>query len=166
MDGFKISNNVSLKGKSMLSTSVLDATTNVSGDTEGLLYNSLALGAVKDVKSVNVTAASELLPTEGSAANKSEASTNKYVEADYWKYQLDETSTDINVHDANEAGNQSKACINQVMHENDLAGNQRIRDKIDNGCFETWYLTADKTINETDYHMVNLWFTSWKRIRS
>ena len=151
VDGFKISGNVSLKGNSMLSTSVLDAPTNVSGDTEGLLYNSLALGTVKDVKSINVTAASTLPSTTGSAANRSEASTNKYVEADYWKYQLDETSTDINVHDANEAGNPTQTCINQVMHENDLAGNQRIRDKVDNGCFETWYLTADKKIDDTDY---------------
>ena len=153
VDGFKISNNVSLKGNSMLSTSVLDATTNVTGnaEAEGLLYNSLALGTVKDVKSVNVTAASALPSTTGSAANRSEASTNKYVEADYWKYQLDETSTDINVHDANDAGNPTQTCINQVMHENDLAGNQRIRDLVDNGCFETWYLTADKTINNTDY---------------
>ena len=152
VDGFKISGNVSLKGNSMLSTSVLDANTNVSGDTEGLLYNSLALGTVKDVKSVNVTAASALPSTTGSAANRSAVSTyNKYVEADYWKYQLDETSADINIHDANEVGNQTKACINQVMHENDLAGNKRIRDKIDNGCFETWYLTADKNIVDTDY---------------
>ena len=153
VDGFKVSGNVSLKGNSMLSTSVLDATTNVSGDTdtEGLLYNCLALGTVKDVKSVNVTAASTLPSTTGSAANRPEASTNKYVEADYWKYQLDETSTDINVHDANEAGNPTQTCIKQVMHENDLAGNKRIRDLVDNGCFETWYLTADKTINETDY---------------
>ena len=151
VDGFKISGNVSLKGNSILSTSVLDATTNVTGDAEGLLYNSLALGTVKDVKSVNVTAASALPSTTGSAANRSEASTNKYVEADYWKYQLDETSTDINVHDAKEAGNPTQTCINQVMHENDLAGNQRIRDKVDNGCFETWYLTADKTIDDTDY---------------
>ena len=151
VDGFKISGNVSLKGNSMLSTSVLDANAKVTGDASGLLYNSLALGTVKDVKSVNVTAASTLPSTTGSAANRSAASTNKYVEADYWKYQLDETSTDINVHDANEVGNQTKACINQVMHENDLAGNQRIRDKVDNGCFETWYLTADKTIDDTDY---------------
>ena len=153
VDGFKITGNVSLKGNSILSTSVLDATTNVSGDTdtEGLLYNCLALGTVKDVKSVNVTAASALPSTTGSAANRFEASTNKYVEADYWKYQLDETSTDINVHDANEAGNPTQTCIDKVMHSHDLAGNQRIRDKVDNGCFETWYLTADKTINETDY---------------
>ena len=152
VDGFKISNNVSLKGKSMLSTSVLDATTNVTGDAEGLLYNSLALGTVKDVKSVNVTAASALPSTIGSAANRSEASTNKYVEADYWKYQLDETDkANINQHDANEAGNPTQTCIDMVMHENDLAGNKRIRDFVDNGCFETWYLTANKTINDTDY---------------
>ena len=154
VDGFKITGNVSLKGNSILSTSVLDATTNVSGDTkgEGLLYNCLTLGTVKDVKSVNVTAASALPSTTGSAANRSEATTNKYVEADYWKYQLDETdNANINQHDANEAGNPTKACINQVMHENDLAGNKRIRDKVDNGCFETWYLTADKNIDDTDY---------------
>lgn len=150
VDGFKISGNVSLKGNSMLSTSVLDATTNVTGDAEGLLYNCLALGTVKDVKSVNVTASSALTSTVGSAANRS-ATSNKYVEADYWKYQLNETSNDINVHDANESGNQTKACINQVMHENDLAGNQRIRDLVDNGCFETWFLTADKNIIDTDY---------------
>lgn len=152
VDGFKILGNVSLKGNSMLSTSVLDATTNVTGDAEGLLYNCLALGTVKDVKAVNATAASALPSTTGNAANRSAVSTyNKYVEADYWKYQLDETSADINIHDANEVGNQTKACINQVMHENDLAGNLRIRDKVDNGCFETWYLTVDKKIDDTDY---------------
>ena len=152
VDGFKISGNVSLKGNSILSTSVLDATTNVTGDAEGLLYNCLALGTVKDVKSVNVTAASALPSTTGSAASRSAVSTyNKYVEADYWKYQLDETSVDINIHDANEAGNQTKVCISQVMHRNDLAGNLRIRDKVDNGCFETWYLTDDKKIDDTDY---------------
>ena len=151
VDGFKITGNVSLKGNSMLSTSVLDATTNVTGDAEGLLYNCLALGTVKDVKSVNVTASGALPSTAGSTANRSAVSTNKYVEADYWKYQLDETSADINIHDTNEVGNQTKACINQVMHENDLAGNQRIRDNVDNGCFETWYLTDDKKIDDTDY---------------
>ena len=151
VDGFKISGNVSLKGNSMLSTSVLDATTNVSGDTEdteGLLYNCLALGTVKDVKSVNVTAASTLPSTTGSAANRSEASTNKYVEADYWKYQLDETSQDIN---ANADATATNECIGLVMHSHDLAGNLRIRDKVDNGCFETWYLTADKSIDGKDY---------------
>lgn len=152
VDGFKLSGYVSIKGNSMLSTSVLDATTNVTGDAKGLLYNCLALGSVKDVKAVNVTAANALPETTGSAANRSSVTTyNKYVKADYWKYQLDETSADINVHDAKEAGNPTQTCINQVMHKNDLAGNQRIRDLVDNGCFETWYLTADKNIVDTDY---------------
>lgn len=149
VDGFKISGNVSLKGNSMLSTSVLDATTNVTGDAESLLYNSLALGTVKDVKSVNVTASGELPSPDGSAANRASVTTNnKYVKDEYWKYQLDETSTDIN---ANTDESKTQGCIDKVMHENDLAGNLRIRDLVDNGCFETWYLTADKTIVDTDY---------------
>lgn len=152
VDGFKILDNVSLKGNSMLSTSVLDATTNVTGDTEGLLYNCLALGTVKDVKSVNVTASGALPETAGSAANRASVTAynkNKYVEADYWKYQLDETdNANIN---ANTDASKTQRCIDKVMHGHDLAGNLRIRDNVDNGCFETWYLTADKNIDGKDY---------------
>lgn len=150
VDGFKISGNVSLKGNSILSTSVLDATTNVTGDAEGLLYNCLALGTVKYVKSVNVTAASALPSTTGSAASRSSVTTyNKYVKDEYWKYQLDETDND-NIN-ANTDASETNACISKVMHSHDLAGNKRIRDKVDNGCFETWYLTDDKKLDETDY---------------
>ena len=151
VDGFKVSGDVSLQGNSMLSTSILDA--NVSGDASSLLYNSLALGSVKDVKSVNVTAAKALPKISGSAANRSSVTTyNKYVKDDYWKYQLDETdNANINQHDANVAENPTKDCTIQVMHSHDLAGNQRIRDKVDNGCFETWYLTNDAEAKETDY---------------
>lgn len=150
VDGFKVSRNVSLQGNSMLSTSILDANSKVSGDASSLLYNSLALGTVKDVKSVNVTAASALPSTTGSAANRSAVTTNnKYVKDDYWKYQLDETSGDIN---ANADVSQTKGYIDMVMHNHDLAGNQRIRDNnVDNGCFETWYLTNDATANQDDY---------------
>lgn len=154
VDGFKVSGDVSLQDNSMLSTSILDANAKVSGDASGLLYNSLALGSVKDVKSVNVTASGALPSSTGSAANRSSASTiyYKYVEDDYWKYQLDETDNDnINQHDANVDGNPTKACTVQVMHNHDLAGNQRIRDNVDNGCFETWYLTNDATANQDDY---------------
>ena len=153
VDGFKVSGNVSLQGNSMLSTSILDANAKVSGDASGLLYNSLALGTVKDVKSVNVTASGELPSSTGSAANRSSVTTyNKYVKDDYWKYQLDETdNANINQHDANVAENPTKDCTIQVMHSHDLAGNQRIRDKVDNGCFETWYLTNDATANQDDY---------------
>lgn len=153
VDGFKVSGNVSLQGNSMLSTSILDANAKVTGDASGLLYNSLALGSVKDVKSVNVTASGTLPSPDGSAANRSSVTTyNKYVKDDYWKYQLDETdNANINQHDANVDGNPTKACINKVMHSHDLAGNQRIRDKVDNGCFETWYLTSDTEANKVDY---------------
>ena len=150
VDGFKILGNVSLKGNNMLSTSVLDATTNVTGDAVGLLYNCLALGTVKDVKSVNVTAASALPETSGSADNRSSVTTyNKYMKDEYWKYQLDETDND-NIN-ANADATATNECIGKVMHYHDLAGNQRIRDKVDNGCFETWYLTDDKKIDETNY---------------
>lgn len=150
VDGFKVSGNVSLQGNSMLSTSLLDANAKVSGDASGLLYNSLVLGTVKDVKSVNVTAASALPSPDGSAANRSSVTTyNKYVKDDYWKYQLDETdNANIN---ANTDASKTQECIDKVMHSHDLAGNQRIRDNVDNGCFETWYLTNDATANQDDY---------------
>lgn len=153
VDGFKVSGNVSLKGNSMLSTSILDANAKVTGDASSLLYNSLALGSVKDVKSVNVTASGTLPSPDGSAANRSSVTTynkyNKYVKDDYWKYQLDETdNANIN---ANTDASKTQECIGLVMHNHDLAGNQRIRDKVDNGCFETWYLTNDATANQDDY---------------
>ena len=149
VDGFKVSGNVSLQGNSMLSTSILDANAKVTGDASGLLYNSLALGTVKDVKSVNVTASGELPSTDGSAANRASVNTyNKYVKDDYWKYQLDETSGDIN---ANTDASATKDCIKKVMHDHELAGNQRIRDNVDNGCFETWYLTENTEAKKEDY---------------
>ena len=149
VDGFKVSGNVNLQGNSMLSTSILDANAKVTGDASGLLYNSLALGSVENVKSVNVTASGALPSSTGSAVNRSSVTTyNKYVKDDYWKYQLDEISGDIN---ANANASKTQECINKVMHSHDLAGNQRIRDKVDNGCFETWYLTNDATANKDDY---------------
>lgn len=150
VDGFKVSGNVSLQGNSMLSTSILDAKAKVSGDASGWLYNSLALGTVENVKSVNVTASGKLPSPDGSAANRASVTTNnKYVKDDYWKYQLDETDND-NIN-ANADASETNACINKVMHNHDLAGNQRIRANVDNGCFETWYLTNDATANQDDY---------------
>ena len=149
VDGFKVSGNVSLQGNSMLSTSLLDANAKVSGDASGLLYNSLALGTVENVKSVNVTASGELPSPDGSAANRASVNTyNKYVKDDYWKYQLDETSGDIN---ANTDASATNDCIKKVMHDHELAGNQRIRDNVDNGCFETWYLTENTEAKKEDY---------------
>lgn len=148
VDGFKVSGNVSLKGNSMLSTSIIDG--NISGDANGMLYNSLALGTVENVKSVNVTASGELPSPDGSAANRLSVTTyNKYVKDDYWKYQLDETdNSNIN---ANTDASKTQRCIDQVMHSHDLAGNLRIRGNVDNGCFETWYLTENAEAKKTDY---------------
>ena len=161
VDGFKVSGNVSLQGNSMLSTSIIDG--NISGDANGMLYNSLALGTVENVKSVNVTASGALSSTTGSAANRASVNTynkpvntynkpvntyNKYVKDEYWKYQLDETSGDIN---ANADATATNECIDKVMHRHDLAGNKRIRDNVDNGCFETWYLTDNDVADKTDY---------------
>ena len=150
VDGFKVSGNVSLQGNSMLSTSILDANAKVTGDASGLLYNSLALGTVENVKTVNVTAYGTLPTTMGSAANRSSVTTyNKYVKDEYWKYQLDETdNANIN---ANTDASKTQGCIDMVMHNHDLAGNLRIRGKVDNGCFETWYLTNDTKANKVDY---------------
>lgn len=153
VDGFKVSGNISLKGNSMLSTSILDANAKVTGDASAWLYNSLALGTVENVKSVNVTASGALPSSTGSAVNRSSVTTynkyNKYVKDDYWKYQLNETdNANIN---ANTDASETNACINKVMHSHDLAGNQRIRNNVDNGCFETWYLTNDATANQDDY---------------
>ena len=149
VDGFKVSGNVSLQGNSVLSTSILDASTKVSGDASGLLYNSLVLGTVENVKTVNVTASGELPSTDGSAANRASVNTyNKYVKDEYWKYQLDETSKDIN---ANTDASATNDCIKKVMHDHELAGNQRIRDNVDNGCFETWYLTENAEAKKEDY---------------
>ena len=150
VDGFKVSGNVSLQGNSMLSTSILDANAKVTGDASGWLYNSLALGSVENVKTVNVTASGELPSPDGSAANRASVTTdNKYVKDEYWKYQLDETSKDIN---ANADTTTTNECIVKVMHSHDLAGNKRIRDKVvDNGCFETWYLTNEAEAKKTDY---------------
>lgn len=150
VDGFKVSGNVSLQGNSMLSTSILDAKAKVTGDASGLLYNSLALGTVENVKTVNVTASGELPSTDGSAANRASVNTyNKYVKDDYWKYQLDETDkANIN---ANTDASKTQGCIDMVMHNHDLAGNQRIRDNVDNGCFETWYLTENAEAKKEDY---------------
>ena len=150
VDGFKVSGNVSLQGNSMLSTSILDADAKVSGDASGLLYNSLALGTVENVKTVNVTASGTLPSTDGRAANRASVNTyNKYVKDEYWKYQLDETdNANIN---ANTDASKTQGCIDMVMHSHDLAGNLRIRGKVDNGCFETWYLTNDTEANKVDY---------------
>ncbi len=144
VDGFEVSGTVAVSD-GMLSTSIVKPTDAVSVTGSGVLYNSFVEGAVNG-KAVNVTATGAILETEGSGNNRSAVSeTNNYVTTDYWKYQLNETSADIN------AGTVDvKSYMNMAGHRKDISGSSRIRNTVDNGCFETWNITADTEISATD----------------
>ena len=48
----------------------------------------------------------------------------------------------------------AQMCIDKVGHAYDVLGNKRLRNNLDNGCFETWNVLVDgetKTINSADY---------------
>ena len=48
----------------------------------------------------------------------------------------------------------AKTCIDKVGHAYDVLGNKRLRNKLDNGCFETWNVLnggETTTINAADY---------------
>ena len=152
VDGFVV-NGTATVNSGALSTSVVN--NDVSGKTDGLLYNSLVLGDgtadhpgnVSGVKTVNVTAVGTITGADGSGNNRASVTeTNTYVTDDYWKYQLMETSTDI------DAGTITylKAYTDLVGHERDLIGNKRIRNTVDNGCFETWNIISDAQITADD----------------
>lgn len=149
LDGFKISGDVTLT-KGNLFTSVVEG--NVKGGGEksaSLLYNTLVMGNVENVDTVvNVTATGTVSGTVVDD-NIDAATTNGYVTADYWNYQLKETSEYIDKGN----GTYTDIMMKHAGHEVDLAGNKRIRNTVDNGCFETWYLyegTANKA-NADDY---------------
>ena len=157
-----------------LSTSILGVGSEITGSEKGTLYNSLAFGKVNNVKAVNVTAiqntnleAPGTLPeTAGSANNRTGVTkTNRYwpLERDhtsgievtqasdinYWSYQLEETdAANLNKGENEEA---TQACITTVGHDKDIAGNKRIRDAVDKGCFETWYIPETYTATAEDY---------------
>ena len=148
VDGFEV--NVSpVINKGILSTSVV--TKDVTGKAEGILYNTLVKGSVSGVKTVNVTATGVIEDVEGNGNNRmGAAGDNRYVTTDDWEYQLMETSADI------DAGTTDiNDYITMVGHSRDIAGNKRIRNTVDNGCFETWNITkdmtADNVVAEDDY---------------
>lgn len=137
-----------------LSTSVVK--NDVGGVADGLLYNTLVLGDgtadhpgnVSGVKAVNVTATGTIENIGESGNNRASVTeTNTYVTDDYLNYQLMETSTDIDPTD-------TRTDINDYMvkvgHERDLIGNLRIRNTVDNGCFETWSIKDDYQITDGD----------------
>lgn len=146
VDGFVVKGAATVNN-GILSTSILNGA--VAGQSDGVLYNSLALNGVSGVKAVNVTATSDLNNVaEGSGNNRTSVSeTNAYVTDDYWKYQLMETD-DANLDKGTDAI--TRTCIDKVGHSRDLIGNKRIRNTVDNGCFETWNITGNYTITSAD----------------
>lgn len=146
IDGFEITGKPTVNA-GVLSTSIVN--NGVEGAAGGLLYNSLVLGSVNAVKAVNVTSAEAINGAAGSGNNRASVTeTNSYVTDDYWKYQLMETSQDIDP-----TGNRTdiNEYIMKVGHERDLIGNRRIRNAVDNGCFETWNISSDYAITADDY---------------
>lgn len=145
VDGFVV-NGTAAVNNGILSTSILNGA--VAGQSDGVLYNSLALNSVSGVKAVNVTATGTIADVTGSGNNRTSVSeTNAYVTDDYWKYQLMETSSDI---DPTENRMDITGYMTEVGHSRDLIGNQRIRNAVDNGCFETWNITGNYTITSAD----------------
>lgn len=150
VDGFVVKGTVAVNS-GVLSTSVVK--NDVSGATSGVLYNSLVLGDgtaehpgnVSGVTAVNVTATGTIAAGGNNRASVTE--TNSYVTTDYWKYQLMETSSDIDP-----AGDRMDITnyMAKVGHERDLIGNKRIRNTVDNGCFETWNITSNYMITADD----------------
>lgn len=142
VDGFVV-NGAATVNNGILSTSILNGA--VAGQSDGVLYNSLALNGVSGVKAVNVTATGTIAAGGNNRASVTE--TNSYVTTDYWKYQLMETSSDIDP-----AGDRMDITnyMAKVGHERDLIGNKRIRNTVDNGCFETWNITSNYTITSAD----------------
>lgn len=145
VDGFVV-NGAATVNNGILSTSILNGA--VAGQSDGVLYNSLALNGVSGVKAVNVTATGTIADVTGSGNNRASVTeTNSYVTTDYWKYQLMETSSDI---DPTENRMDITGYMTEVGHSRDLIGNQRIRNAVDNGCFETWNITGNYTITSAD----------------
>ncbi len=144
VDGFEITGTASVND-GILSTSIAD--NGVSGQENGTLYNTFVTGDVADVKAINVTATGSTANAANESTNNiSGAQANSYVTDPLWNYQLAETSAAIN------AGNNDPTleCITMAGHNRDLIGNKRVRDDVDNGCFETWDILSNDTITATD----------------
>ncbi len=146
-DGFVVTRDATVTN-GYLATSIVNG--DVSGEADGMLYNTLVYGGVSGAKAVNVTATRDITAAEGSANNRGNATeTNDYVADEHWNYQLMETSADI---DGDTDGAATTACIDAVGHHRDIAGNLRIRNAVDNGCFETWNINYDNAaVTDEDY---------------
>lgn len=156
VDGFEVSGTSSVEGNGILGTSILTAGASIQVGTNGILYNTLADGATVngEGKAVNVTVVNSGSLTTGQKQNVVQnGSENGYVTDGYWKYQLKETDG-TNIDKGSDDGLQ--AIMTMVGHEKDIAGNKRIRNQVDNGCFETWNIIGGGngnfgTVNDDDY---------------
>lgn len=153
VDGFVV-NGTAMVNDGALSTSVVKNDVSGSSMAAGLLYNSLVLGVVANVKAVNVTATGTIADVTGNGNNRASVTeTNTYVTDDYWKYQLMETSaeeTSADIDPAADTRTDISDYMEKVGHKRDLIGNKRIRNTVDNGCFETWNIISDAQITADD----------------
>ena len=143
VDGFTITGDVTVGSEGVLSTSVLSSS--ATAEIDGLLYNSFVEGNVKGAgEAVNVTTPGTLgVETKKNVVEN--AVPNGYVTTPVWKYQLKEDSPSI------DGGTEKIASyIDKVGHSEDLSGTSRLRGTVDNGCFETWRITAPETITAAD----------------
>ena len=146
VDGFTITGDVTVGSEGVLSTSVLSSSS-ATAKIDGLLYNSFVEGTTVTGKgeAVNVTTPGTLgVETKKNVVENAE--TNGYVTTPVWKYQLKEDNALI---DGGDTQNIS-AYIARAGHSKDLSGTSRVRNAVDGGCFETWRITAPKTITATD----------------
>lgn len=143
VDGFTITGGVTVGSEGVLSTSVLSSS--AKAEIDGLLYNSFVEGTVTGKgEAVNVTTPGtlEVAIKKNVVEN---AVTNGYVTTPVWEYQLKEDSPSI------DGGTEGIASyMDKVGHSEDLSGTSRLRGIVDNGCFETWRITAPETITAAD----------------
>lgn len=159
VDGFEVSDVSSIEGNGILATSILTAGATVNMAEGSILYNTLVNGAEvsggdRYGDAVNVTVVnSGTLTTKNKQNVILNGSGNDYVTDGYWKYQLKETDDETNI----DKGLYSiKEIMDKVGHEKDIAGNKRIRNQVDNGCFETWNIVGGEngnvgTVSDDDY---------------
>lgn len=146
VDGFSVDGNVSVSDEAMLSTSVIEPTGVVTLD-EGTLYNSFVGGTVSGVgEAVNVTAANALSDGLTKKNVYDNAVQNGYVNEDVWSYQLKEDNALIDGGDTQDIS----AYIARAGHSKDLSGTSRVRNAVDGGCFETWFVNAPTTVAADD----------------
>lgn len=156
VDGFEVSGTSSVEGNGIQGTSILTVGASIQVGTNSILYNTLADGATVngEGKAVNVTVVNSGSFITGQKQNVVQnGSENGYVTDGYWKYQLKETD-ETNIDKGSDDGLQ--AIMTMVGHEKDIAGNKRIRNQVDNGCFETWNIIGGGngnfgTVNDDDY---------------